>query len=55
MLHYAVAFFVSAVIVSVLGLRSIAGSSEHVGWSFAVIAIVFLAVAMLDGCGVAVP
>ena len=49
MLHYAVVFFVIALIASVLGFRGIAGMSAQIGWVFAVIAIVFLAVALLGG------
>ena len=51
MLHYAVVFFVIALIASVLGFRGIAGMSAQIGWVFAVIAIVFLAVAVLGGRG----
>lgn len=49
MLHYAVVFFVIALIASVLGFRGIAGMSAQVGWLFAVIAIVFLVIALLGG------
>ncbi|MGD0950697.1 MAG: DUF1328 domain-containing protein [Candidatus Binatia bacterium] len=51
MLHYAVVFFVIALIASVLGFRGIAGMSAQIGWVFAVIAVVFLAVALLAGRG----
>jgi uncharacterized membrane protein YtjA (UPF0391 family) len=51
MLHYAVVFFVIALIASVLGFRGIAGMSAQIGWLFAVIAIVFLAIALLAGRG----
>jgi len=51
MLHYAVVFFVIALIASVLGFRGIAGMSAQIGWVFAIIAIVFLAVAVLGGRG----
>ncbi len=52
MLHYAIVFFVIALIASVLGFRGIAGMSAQLGWVFAVIAIVLLAVALLGGSGV---
>jgi len=56
MLHYAVVFFVIALIASVLGFRGIAGMSAQIGWVFAVIAVIFLAVALLSGRGsVAIP
>lgn len=51
MLHYAVVFFVIALIASVLGFRGIAGMSAQIGWVFAVIAIIFLAVALLGSRG----
>ena len=51
MLHYAVVFFVIALIAAVLGFRGVAGMSAQIGWLFAVIAVIFLAVAMLTGRG----
>lgn len=51
MLHYAVVFFVIALIAAVLGFRGIAGLSAEIGWVFAVIAVVFLVVALLSGRG----
>ena len=44
MLHYAVVFFVVALIASVLGFNGVAGLSAEIGWLFAVLALVFLAV-----------
>jgi uncharacterized membrane protein YtjA (UPF0391 family) len=49
MLHYAVVFFVIALIASVLGFGGVAGLSAQIGWIFAVIAVVLLAVALLGG------
>jgi uncharacterized membrane protein YtjA (UPF0391 family) len=51
MLHYAVVFFVIALIASVLGFGGIAGMSAQIGWIFAVVAVIFLAVAVLGGRG----
>ncbi len=51
MLHYAVVFFVIALIAAVLGLRGIAGLSAEIGWLFAVLAVVFLVIALLSGRG----
>ncbi len=51
MLHYALAFFVVALIAAILGFRGIAGLSAEIGWFFAVLSIVFLAVALLSGRG----
>jgi len=56
MLHYAVVFFVIALIASVLGFRGIAGMSAQIGWVFAVVAIIFLAIALLGGrSSIAIP
>ena len=49
MLHYAVVFFVIALIASLLGFGGVAGMSAQIGWIFAVIAAVLLAVAVLGG------
>jgi uncharacterized membrane protein YtjA (UPF0391 family) len=51
MLHYAVVFFVIALIAAVLGLRGVAGLSAEIGWLFAVLAVVFLVIAVLSGRG----
>jgi uncharacterized membrane protein YtjA (UPF0391 family) len=42
MLHYAVVFFVIALLAAVLGLRGIAGLSAEIGWLFGVLGIVTL-------------
>lgn len=49
MLHYAFVFFVIALIASVLGFGGVAGLSAEIGWLFAILALVFLAVALLGG------
>lgn len=54
MLHYAVVFFVIALIAAVLGFRGVAGLSAEIGWLFAVLAVIALAVALLSGRGVVV-
>lgn len=51
MLHYALVFFVIALIAAVLGFRGVAGMSAEIGWLFAMLSIVFLAVAVLTGRG----
>jgi uncharacterized membrane protein YtjA (UPF0391 family) len=51
MLHYAVVFFVIALIASLLGFGGVAGLSAQIGWMFAVVAVIFLAVALLSGRG----
>ncbi len=49
MLHYAVTFFVISLIAAVLGLRGIAGLPAEIGYTFAVLAAVFLVVTVLSG------
>lgn len=49
MLHWALVFFVIALIASVLGFRGVAGMSKEIGWLFAVLAVVLLVVQLLGG------
>lgn len=49
MLHYAIVFFVIALIAAVLGFRGVAGLSANIGWMFAVLAVVLLAIAVVTG------
>ena len=49
MLHYAVVFFVIALVASLLGFGGVAGMSAQIGWLFAVIAAICLVVAALGG------
>jgi len=42
MLHYALVFFVIALIAAALGFRGVAGMSAEIGWLFAVLAVVIL-------------
>lgn len=49
MLHYAFVFFMIALIAAVLGFRGVAGLSAEIGWLFAVLAVVVLAIAILSG------
>lgn len=51
MLNYAVTFFVIALVASLLGFGGVAGLSAEIGWLFAVLALVFLAVALISGRG----
>ena len=51
MLHYAIVFFVTALIAAGLGLRGVAGWSTEVGGVFAVLCIILLAVAVFTGRG----
>ena len=49
MLHWALIFFVVAIIASVLGARGVAGMSAQVGYALVVIAIIFVVLAFLFG------
>ena len=49
MLHYALVFFVIALIASVLGFGGVAGMSAEIGWFFAVLAVIVLAIGLLGG------
>jgi uncharacterized membrane protein YtjA (UPF0391 family) len=49
MLHYALVFFVIAVIAAALGFGGVAGLSADIGWMFAVLAAVILVVGLLGG------
>jgi uncharacterized membrane protein YtjA (UPF0391 family) len=49
MLHWAVVFFVVALVAALLGFRGVAGLSAEFGWVFVVLAVIFLAVGLLSG------
>jgi uncharacterized membrane protein YtjA (UPF0391 family) len=49
MIHYALVFFVIALVAAILGFRGVAGLSAQFGYVFAVIAVVLLAVSLLGG------
>jgi uncharacterized membrane protein YtjA (UPF0391 family) len=49
MLHWALVFFVIALIAALLGFRGIAGLSAEFGWVFVVLAVIFLAIGLLTG------
>ncbi len=51
MFNYALTFFVVALIASLLGFGGLAGLSAQIGWICAVLAVIFLAVALLSGRG----
>jgi uncharacterized membrane protein YtjA (UPF0391 family) len=51
MLHWALIFFVISLIAALLGFRQVAGLSAQFGRIFAVLAIVFLLIALLSGRG----
>jgi uncharacterized membrane protein YtjA (UPF0391 family) len=49
MLHWALVFFVIALIAAVLGFRGVAGLSAQIGYLFAVLAVIFLLIFVLTG------
>jgi uncharacterized membrane protein YtjA (UPF0391 family) len=49
MLHWALTFFVIALIAAVLGFRGVAGLSAEMGYVFVVVAVIFLAIGLLTG------
>lgn len=51
MLHYAVMFFVLALIASALGLGGVAGLSAQLGWFFGTVAVAMLIIALVNSRG----
>ncbi len=51
MLHWALTFFIIALIAAALGFRGVAGLSAEFGWIFVVLAVIFLAIGLLSGRG----
>ena len=49
MLGWALTFFVIALVAALLGFSGVAGLSMEIGYLFAIIAVVLLAVALLTG------
>ena len=49
MLHWALVFFVIALVASLLGFGGVAGLSYQIGYLFAVLAAIFLIVWMVTG------
>jgi uncharacterized membrane protein YtjA (UPF0391 family) len=55
MLHYAIIFFIVAIVAALLGMRGVAGLSAEIGYVLVVVAVIFLVVAFLTGRGGALP
>jgi uncharacterized membrane protein YtjA (UPF0391 family) len=51
MLHYAILFFVVALVAALLGMRGVAGLSAEIGYILVVVAVIFLVIAFLSGRG----
>lgn len=49
MLHYAIMFFVVALVAALLGLQGVAGLSAEIGYVLVAVAVIFLLVAFLSG------
>jgi uncharacterized membrane protein YtjA (UPF0391 family) len=49
MLHYALMFFVVALVAALLGVQGVAGLSAEVGYVLVSVAVIFLLVAFLTG------
>ena len=48
-MHWALVFFVIALVASLLGFRQAAGLSYEIGYLFAVVAVIFLVIWLLTG------
>jgi len=51
MLHYAIVFFIVALIAAALGIRGVAGMSAQIGYLFVTLAVIFMVVALVTGSG----
>lgn len=54
MLHYAVTFFIVALVAAVLGARGVAGLSMQIGYTLVMISVIFLIIALLTGHSTAI-
>lgn len=55
MLHYAIIFFIIALVAAVLGMRGVAGLSANIGYTLVVVALIFLVIALVSGTRAPVP
>ena len=51
MLHYALIFFIVALVAAVLGFRGVAGLSANIGYTLLVVAVIFVVIALVAGRG----
>jgi uncharacterized membrane protein YtjA (UPF0391 family) len=49
MIHWALIFFVIALVAALLGFRGVAGLSAEIGYLFVVVAVIFLVIFMVSG------
>jgi uncharacterized membrane protein YtjA (UPF0391 family) len=54
MLHWALIFFVVALVAALLGFRGVAGMSAQFGYLFAILAVVMLVICLVTGRGAVV-
>ena len=55
MLHYALIFFVVALVAALLGQRGVAGLSAEIGYFLVTVAVVFVVIAFITGRSPAIP
>ena len=55
MLHWAIIFFIIALVAAVLGMRGVAGLSANIGYTLVVVALIFLVIALVSGTRAPVP
>ena len=55
MLHWALIFFVVALVAALLGFRGVAGLSAQFGYLFAILAVIMLVIYFVTGRGAVVP
>jgi len=55
MLHWAIIFFIVALVAAVLGMRGVAGLSANIGYTLVVVALIFLVIALVSGTRAPVP
>jgi uncharacterized membrane protein YtjA (UPF0391 family) len=55
MLHWAIIFFVIALVAAVLGMRGVAGLSANIGYTLVFVALIFLVIALVSGTRTPVP
>jgi len=55
MLHWAIIFFIIALVAAVLGMRGVAGLSANIGYTLVVVALIFLVIALVSGTRAPIP
>ena len=55
MLHWAIIFFIVALVAAALGMRGVAGLSAEIGYTLVVVAVILLALMFLSGRATLLP